>query len=423
MNNEQKRNWCVYMHTVPKELSGYDWNKHYIGITGMTVQKRWGKNGHGYKNSSYFYRAIQKYGWDNIEHEILEDGLTLEEASNKEKYYIKKYKTDFNKYGYNIRTGGYFDGGGRNKNVAMYNLDGKLEKTFPSMTAAAEYLGITALNHSLGFALKHPEAQRHGYLWREIVDYNNVPSQIDPYIPQPSSLNKPVLQFSLQGDFVKRWDSLKSIQDYYNSSIDAKSFRPGRMALNSQWRYEEEYPDISSVPPYHDPKAKPVYVYQLDGSFFTSFDSFTEAKRELNITLDAYIFNRPIFANAAYGYRWTRKYYYSLPPLEASNNVKFNPIAKIDSQTGEVIQLYYNAHLITDDSNNTLTPKQIASKVLRSCQANGTILALGHYWKYFKEIDISDIHNALVEKKYNMYNDYLQNRTVRVYHRSSKETP
>ncbi len=416
MNNNHENNWCVYMHTVPKELSGYNWDKHYIGITGVGTRKRWGKHGRGYKNSPYFYRAIQKYGWDNIKHEILEDNLTIEEASNKEKYYIKKYQSDLNMYGYNILSGGYFDGGGKNKNVAMYNLDGKLEKIFPSMTAAATYLGITALNNSLGFAIKNPEAQRHGYLWREIVDYNNVPEQIEPYVLQPSSLNKPVLQFSLQGDFIKRWDSLKSIRDYYNSSIDAKSFRPGKMALNSQWRYEEEYPDTLSVPPYHDPKAKPVYVYHLDGTFFKSFNSFTEAKRELDIVLDSYIFNRPIFANAAHGYRWTRKYYHSLPPLEAANNMKFNPIAKIDIQTNEVIKLYFNARLVAKDYDGIFTPKNIANRVLNSCRTKGEVLTFGYSWKYFKDIDISNINDVLVKDKYNMYNDYLQNRTVRVYH-------
>ena len=33
---------------------------------------RWGHNGYKYKDNNHFYRAIQKYGWDNIEHQVIE---------------------------------------------------------------------------------------------------------------------------------------------------------------------------------------------------------------------------------------------------------------------------------------------------------------------------------------------------------------
>lgn len=35
-------------------------------------------NGFGYKHSTYFYSAINKYGWDNFEHIILEENLSEE---------------------------------------------------------------------------------------------------------------------------------------------------------------------------------------------------------------------------------------------------------------------------------------------------------------------------------------------------------
>ena len=51
-------------------------------------------------------RAIQKYGWESIEHFILETVDTLEEAENKERFYIAKYKTTEAEYGYNVLPGG-----------------------------------------------------------------------------------------------------------------------------------------------------------------------------------------------------------------------------------------------------------------------------------------------------------------------------
>ena len=79
-------------------------NKRYIGITGQdTPEDRW-RNGRGYR-TGYFKNAISKYGWDNFEHEILEDGLTLDEANEKEKYYIQFYNS-FGENGYNLTFGG-----------------------------------------------------------------------------------------------------------------------------------------------------------------------------------------------------------------------------------------------------------------------------------------------------------------------------
>lgn len=81
-------------------------NRVYIGLTKQKPQKRW-QNGYGYKHSTYFKNAINKYGWDNFEHIILYDNLTREEAQNKEIELIKKYKSNIKGYGFNINEGGF----------------------------------------------------------------------------------------------------------------------------------------------------------------------------------------------------------------------------------------------------------------------------------------------------------------------------
>lgn len=53
---EQKNKWVVYAHIVPKELSGYQHNKYYIGIS-SNVKSRWKGNGNAYKG--YKWRFIQ----------------------------------------------------------------------------------------------------------------------------------------------------------------------------------------------------------------------------------------------------------------------------------------------------------------------------------------------------------------------------
>ena len=102
--------YCVYIHMNTIN------NKAYIGQTiyGNDTHLRWKNNGCGYlkRNSEgkftqpAFANAIQKYGWDNFEHIIWANGLTLQEANYIEKLLIKLFDTTNPKYGYNLRSGG-----------------------------------------------------------------------------------------------------------------------------------------------------------------------------------------------------------------------------------------------------------------------------------------------------------------------------
>lgn len=91
-------NYTVYRHVCPN-------GKMYIGITCKKPEVRWNK-GIGYKKQDYFYKAILKYGWNNIKHEILLENLSKKEAEEAEIKLIKKYKSNIREFGYNISNGG-----------------------------------------------------------------------------------------------------------------------------------------------------------------------------------------------------------------------------------------------------------------------------------------------------------------------------
>lgn len=95
------------MYTVYQHKNKLN-KKVYIGITKQIPEQRWGINGKKYKSSPHFYSAIQKYGWDNFEHNILFENLTKDEACKKEQELIKKYNSMNRKYGYNSTTGGEY---------------------------------------------------------------------------------------------------------------------------------------------------------------------------------------------------------------------------------------------------------------------------------------------------------------------------
>lgn len=76
-----EKKYIIYLHR--NKING----KCYVGQTCQPTSCRWGHDGWHYHEQSLFYRAIQKYGWDNFEHLILEENLSAEEANERECYW------------------------------------------------------------------------------------------------------------------------------------------------------------------------------------------------------------------------------------------------------------------------------------------------------------------------------------------------
>jgi len=95
----------IYKHT--NKING----KAYIGKTSLSMEERLKQHLDETKdtnNNRLFVKALKKYGVENFESEILENDCI--DTNEREKFFIKKYKTHFvNGYGYNMTDGG--DGG------------------------------------------------------------------------------------------------------------------------------------------------------------------------------------------------------------------------------------------------------------------------------------------------------------------------
>ena len=92
------KSYVVYRQTTPN-------GKMYVGITSQPPSYRW-DSGRGYITNQHFTRAINKYGWDNIKHDILLENLTAEEASLAEEIFIHYWDLTNPNNGYNHETGG-----------------------------------------------------------------------------------------------------------------------------------------------------------------------------------------------------------------------------------------------------------------------------------------------------------------------------
>jgi group I intron endonuclease len=88
--------FVIYKHTAPN-------GKAYIGQTSNYEYRC--KQHQSRSGCRAFANAIKKYGWHAFKHEILETGLTLVQANQRESFYIEAHKT-IKPHGYNLKGGG-----------------------------------------------------------------------------------------------------------------------------------------------------------------------------------------------------------------------------------------------------------------------------------------------------------------------------
>ena len=197
--------YSVYKHTTPS-------GKVYIGITCRNPKIRWGA-GSGYK-TQVFNRAIEKYGWKNIKHEIICSGLTETEASAKERELIAEYDSCNPKRGYNKNYGGTFGNKvteegllkiaeSKKKAVIQYDTEGNMINRFSSAKEAAEKTGTNRQHISEVCKGKTQLKTTNGYVWR----YEG-----DPFTPiVREHWGKPwrkVAQYSKDGKYIKTYESI-----------------------------------------------------------------------------------------------------------------------------------------------------------------------------------------------------------------------
>lgn len=134
---EQRKGEIIMNYNVYKHTNLIN-NKTYIGITSQKCENRWGVNGKGYELQPKFYHAIQKYGWNNFQHEILYVNLSKEEVLQIEADLIQKYNSIEN--GYNVSPHGNIE----SKRIICLTT----QEIFDSITDAAVYGGVSDSNLS-----------------------------------------------------------------------------------------------------------------------------------------------------------------------------------------------------------------------------------------------------------------------------------
>ena len=157
-NKIEDRNYVIYKHTSPN-------GKCYIGMTRQNPpEKRWGCNGNGYCDNEHFSRAILKYSWENIKHEILFTNLTKEEAEQKEIELIAFYDSMNPDKGYNATPGGSYNVNVILKPVKQYTSEGVFIQEYECIKYGAIATNIN--KSAVSLCCNNKAKLAGGYIWQ-----------------------------------------------------------------------------------------------------------------------------------------------------------------------------------------------------------------------------------------------------------------
>lgn len=216
---ENKR-WKIYCYT--NKIN----NKKYIGQTKTSLKERAGKKGNAYESCILFWRAIEKYGWESFTTQIIKKSLTLKESNYWEEFYIKKYKTINSDYGYNIRIGGnnsLFSEETKNKLSKIHKGKqiGKDNSMYGKHHTSEARKSISKKNSgelNANYGKKMTEEQKEKIRKTKKENYKKYGSKLKGVKKTKEAIRnnalsqknrKEVLQYSLNGEFIKEYISQK----------------------------------------------------------------------------------------------------------------------------------------------------------------------------------------------------------------------
>lgn len=310
--------WKLYRHTTPVI-------KYYYGITNAdNPNKRW-LNGLGYRTQTVFFRAIIKYGWDNIKHEIIAENLTLEEAKKLEKEYIKKDKTNVREYGhsangYNMTEGGdstpfhYEIENEEKKNIMeekvyskiripvdAYDMNGKFIKSFESIRAASKELHCDpgSISNNIKGKLHYTKGYRFSIHEEPIKNGSN------------KYYEKQVNMFDFAGNYLQTFKSCAEASKYVNFGVKKDSSIIAACAKGDRGSYKGYLWSYTDKPFMNQKKKKaretPINMYNLNGEFIKRFNSMSDARNEIRPGIKSLSALRKACigeCKSAYGYKW-----------------------------------------------------------------------------------------------------------------------
>lgn len=188
--------YSIYKITSPS-------NRVYIGqsknIESRKLNYTW--TGKQTARQPLLNKSLVKYGFINHKFEIIEKGLSKEEANTKEIFYIKIFK-DL-KLSLNCTDGGNNTSNIIKTSVVKFDLNGNYIQEFPSIIDAANSLNIA--HQKISICLSKKRYYSSGFLWLYKKDYDK--GMLPAWNFKKSSRKKVIQQFSKENKLIKEFNS------------------------------------------------------------------------------------------------------------------------------------------------------------------------------------------------------------------------
>jgi len=217
----------------------------------------------------------------------------------------------------------------------------------------------------------------------------------------PPLHNKIVYEFDLQGNLIKQWDSIKSINDIYkcNEARIRMCINDKRSFNNSYWSFQNSI----NVKEYRLSSRGYVFQYDKFGNLINSYENATIASLKLNINRDTIVssvFNRTL----CHGYYFLRADEDILKLLNEKSSKKLANITPVYrySKDGKFEKEYSSiAEACKDTKGNH-------GNIIRAIKNNRT--CAGYKWSYIKsdiikpysELDLKPVKIAQYDMEHNL---------------------
>lgn len=264
----------IYKYTSPS-------GKVYIGQTLNEKKRRqsWFNLNRPYAGPK-INAARKKYLPENFEYEVIFriESLIKEEIiemlNNKERQYIQLFDSIYN--GYNISIGG-------DSTLHIYSAETKKK-----ISERAK--------------LRYKDSCNRHITSEAIKEY---------YTTHKSVVRKPVLQFSIEGMFIREWESAKAAGEalgIHANRITTCCKGHRNHAGNSIWKYKTDFTEVPLKISIGVQKGStlPVYQYNSDGILLKQWTSITEAAKELGYSLS----NFSTYCNGRNNHEYKGFYYF-----------------------------------------------------------------------------------------------------------------
>lgn len=260
--------WYIYIH---KKRSNGD--VFYVGLG------RYNRCNQINQRSDYWKRIFKRHGRSI---EIIYTGLSKEDAMQHEVLLIDKYKNEGVKL-CNLTNGGESVSNAIKKCVYLYKKStGEFVKYFSSISELNCYLHMSSSNSKISHCIDLPNRSYKGYCFSSTY-LNNF-----SFKKNRMHNSKYVYQYSTNGDFIKKWDSLNSIDFIKCHTSISNCLDKDLTGYGFLWRtfYKEKIESISITPALKKPRR---IFCTLDDVIYDSISSaikssiYTKKKIEIEL--------------------------------------------------------------------------------------------------------------------------------------------